>query len=92
MLIMGRGAPDVEKAQLLFKLARNHTWNNLYDRLEHFKRFQNLGDIVKELSKKGWIIVHQKGKFTGISVNTQFKKDIIEFVEMHMPHMKGAIR
>mgnify|MGYP001565551108 CR=1 FL=1 len=82
---------DLEKAQLLFKLARNKTWNNIYDRLEHFKRFQNLDYTIKELSKQGWIIIYKKSKFTGISVNTQFKKEIIEFIEMHMPHLKGAI-
>lgn len=83
---------EVEKAQLLFKLARNKTWNNIYDRLEHFKRFQNLQDIIKELSKKNWVILHKKGKFTGISANTQFKREIIDFIELHMPHMKGAVR
>ena len=83
---------EVEKAQLLFKLVRNHTWNNVYDRLEHLKRFQNLKEIIKELSNKGWIIIHKKGKYTGISVNTQFKKDIIEFIELHMPHLKGMIK
>ena len=83
---------EVEKAQLLFKLVRNRTWNNVYDRLEHFRRFQLLDDIVKEFSKSGWIIIHKKGKFTGISVNTQFKREIIEFIETYMPYMKGAIK
>lgn len=83
---------EVDKARLLFKLARNHTWNNIYDRLEYFKRFQNLSDIIKELSKKGWIIVHKKGKFKAISANTQFKREIVEFIEVYMPYMKGSIK
>ena len=84
-------AEEVEKAQLPFRLARNRTWNNVYDRLEHFKRFQNLHEIINELSKKGWILIHKKAKYTGISINTQFKKEIIEFIETHMFHMKGEI-
>lgn len=82
---------DLEKAQLLFKLARNHTWNNVYDRLEHFKRFQHRDEIIKELSKQGWIVVHKKAKYAGISINTQYKKEIIDFIEAQMPHVKGMI-
>ncbi|MBI2630155.1 hypothetical protein HYW76_03560 [Candidatus Pacearchaeota archaeon] len=82
---------DLEKAQVIFKLARKDNWNNCYDRVEHFKRFQNLQEILKELSKKCWIIIHNKGKFTGISLNTQYKKEITEFVEKEMPHIKGMI-
>ena len=85
-------AAEVEKAQLLFKLARNHTWNNIYDRLEHFKRFQNLRNMIKELAKKGLIIIHKKGKFDAISLNTQYKKEIVDFIEMYMPYVKGAIK
>lgn len=85
-------ALDIEKAQILFKLARNHTWNNVYDRLEHFKRFQHRDDIIKELSKCEWILVHKKAKYVGISINTQCKKDIVAFIELHMPHLKGAIQ
>jgi len=83
---------DLEKAQVMFKLARKGNWNNSYDRTEHFKRFQDLGEIIKELSKLGWIIVHNKGKFTGISVNTKYKKEIIEFIEANMPELRGAIK
>jgi hypothetical protein len=82
---------DIEKSQLLFKLVRNHTWNNIYDRLEHFKRFQNLDLIIKELSNIGWIIFHKK-KFKAISLNTRYKKGIIEFIEFHLPYLKGVIK
>lgn len=82
---------DLEKAQLLFKLARNRTRNNVYDRLEHFKRFQHREEIVKELSKQGWILIHKKAKYTAISINTQYKKEIVGFIEMHMPHLKGYV-
>jgi len=82
---------ELEKAQVMFKLARKDNWNNCYDRIEHFKRFQNLQEILKELSKISWIIIHKKGKFTGIALNTQYKKEIIEFIEQQMPYLKGAI-
>ena len=84
---------DLEKAQLMSVLARSKgNWGEKYDRLEHFKRFQNLKEIIKELSKIGWILVHPKGEFTGISLNTQFKREIIEFIEKEMPHLKGIIK
>lgn len=83
---------DLEKAQIMFKLARKNNWGNCYDRLEHFKRFQNLKETIKELSKISWIIIHKKGKFTGISLNTQFKKEIIEFIEKEIPYIKGMIK
>jgi len=86
-------ASDLEKAQLMSVLARSKgNWGDKYDRIEHFKRFQNLKEIIKELSKKGWLIVHNKPKFTGISLNTQFKREIIEFIEREMPHLKGIIK
>ena len=85
-------ASDLEKAQLMSVLARSKgNWGEKYDRTEHFKRFQNLKEIIKELSKKGWLIVHNKPNFTGISLNTQFKREIIEFIEREMPHLKGVI-
>lgn len=86
-------ASDLEKAQLMSILARSKgNWGSKYDRLEHFKRFQNLKEIIKELSKIGWIIIHKKPKFTGISLNNQFKKEIIEFIEDKIPHLKGIIK
>ncbi len=84
-------ADNLEKAQVMFKLARKNNWGARYDRTEHFKRFQNLDDIIKELSKIGWLITHKKPNFLGISLNTQYKKEIVNFIEIHMPHVKGAI-
>lgn len=83
---------DLEKAQLMFKLARKNNWGNSYDRTEHFKRFENLNKIIKELSKKNWIIIHKKPKFIGISLNTKFKKEIIELIETNIPYIKGIIK
>ena len=83
---------DLEKAQLMFKLARKDNWGNSYDRLEHFKRFENLKKIIKELHKKEWIIINKKSKFTGISLNTKYKKEIIGFIELNMPYIKGIIK
>ncbi len=84
---------DKEKAKLMFKLAfSKKNWGEKYDRLEHLKRFQDLKQIVKELSKKGWILIHNKPKYTGISLNTNYKKEIIEFIELQMPEVKGVIQ
>ena len=84
-------APNLEKAQIMFKLARKNNWGNKYDRTEHFKRFPNLNQIIKELSDKGWIILHKKSRFLGISLNNNYKKEIISFIENQMPHLKGFI-
>ncbi|MDD5651118.1 MAG: hypothetical protein PHF86_12010 [Candidatus Nanoarchaeia archaeon] len=83
---------ELEKAQIMFKLARKDNWNACYDRTEHFKRFQNLDLIIKELSKLGWLIIHKKPNYTGISLNTKYKKEIIELIEKEMPYVKGAIK
>jgi len=86
-------ASNLEKAQLMSVLARGKgNWGGVYDRLEHFKRFANLKEIVKELSNLGWIIVKSKDKFTGISLNTKYKKEIIEFIEVNMPELRGVIK
>jgi len=82
---------DLEKAQVMFKLARKGNWDACYDRLEHFKRFENLKEIIKELANLGWLIVRKKPKFTGISLNTSFKKEIVIFIELNMPEIKGYI-
>lgn len=82
---------ELEKAQVMFKLARKNNWGHKYDRLEHFKRFQHLKEIVKSLSNIGWLIIYNKSNFTGISLNTQYKKEILEFIEKQMPHVKGMI-
>ncbi len=85
-------ALDAEKAQFMSALARSKgNWGNSYDRLEHFKKFQNLKDIIKDLSKIGWLIIHKK-KFTGISLNPKYKKEIVEFIEVQMPYLKGVIK
>ena len=83
---------DLEKAQIMFKLTRKNNWGACYDRLEHFKRFTNLKLIIKELSQKQWIIVHNKPKFTGISLNTKYKKEIRIFIEEQIPYLKGVIK
>lgn len=82
---------ELEKAQIMFKLARKDNWGACYDRTEHFKRFPNLDKSIKELSKCRWIIIHKKPKFVGVSLNTIYKKEIIEFIEQQMPHLQGAI-
>ncbi len=84
---------ELEKAQLMFNLARSKgNWGGKYDRLEHFKRFQNLKQIIKELSKIGWILIYKKPNYTGISLNTQYKREIIEFIEKYLSETKGAIK
>ena len=83
---------ELEKAQIMFKLTRKNNWGACYDRLEHFKRFQDLNYIIKELQKKEWIIIHKKSKFIAISLNTLYKKQIIEFIEEQMPYLKGDIK
>jgi len=82
---------EVEKAMILFKLIRKDNWNNCYDRLEHFKRFENLKEIIKECSKTGWIIIHKKPNYTGIAVNTEYKKEIMDFIEEKLPYVKGVL-
>jgi hypothetical protein len=84
---------ELEKAQIMFKLARGKgNWGAKYDRLEHFKRFQNLNQCVKELSKTGWILIYNKPNYVGISLNLKFKKEIIEFIEKQIPYLRGMIK
>lgn len=83
---------DLEKAQIMFRLARKNNWGNRYDRTEHFKRFKDLKEAIKELSEKSWIIIHKKAKFVGISLNTEHKKEIVEFIEINMPYVKKMIK
>lgn len=82
---------DLEKAQIMFKLARKNNWGHRYDRTEHFKRFENLNDAIKGLFKARWLLIYKKPNFVGISLNTENKKEIVEFIEKNMPHIKGAI-
>lgn len=81
---------DLVKAQIMFKLVRKNNWGNRYDRLEHFKRFPDLDKIVKELAKKKWIIIHKKPKYTAISLNARYKKEIVSFIESGMSYLKGT--
>jgi hypothetical protein len=83
---------NLEKAQIMFKLTRKNNWGACYDRTEHFKRFQNLDKSIEELSKINWILIHKKPQYTGLSLNTQFKREIIEFIEKEMPYLKGALK
>ena len=84
---------NLEKAQLLFTLARRKgNWGAKYDRLEHFKRFVNLRKIIKELSSEGWLLVKKKPNYTGISLNSHYKKQMIELIEQEMPYLKGKIK
>ncbi|MEK6889416.1 MAG: hypothetical protein AABW80_04910 [Nanoarchaeota archaeon] len=83
---------DLEIAQVMFKLARKDNWGHKYDRLEHFKRFQNLDDIVKELKRRNWLIKYDKPNFTGIALNTQFKKEIVDFIKQQLPHLSEMIK
>ena len=56
------------------------------------ERFQNLDRCIKELEKAGWILVHKKGRFTGLSSNTNHKTEIRNFIVLHIPEMQGVIR
>ena len=83
---------DLDKAQIMFKLARSKAnWGGKYDRLEHFKRFSNLKQTVKELAKEGWIIIKQKPSYTGISLNSKYKREIIEFINKELPYVRKMI-
>ena len=84
---------EKEEAQLMSVLAKGKAnWGGKYDRLEHFKRFQNLKEIIKDLSKKGWLLVYNKPRYIAISLNTKFKKEIIDFIEEQMPELRGVIK
>lgn len=76
----------------MFKLNRKNNWEACYDRLEHFKRFQNLDKCIKELQKKRWIIIKNKPQFTDMSLDTKYKKEIIEFIADHMPYVKDSLK
>ena len=83
---------ELEKAQIMFKLARKNNWGESYDRTEHFKRFRNLDKAIKELSNLKWIIIHKKSNFIAISLNTSCKKEIVGFIENNLPYVKGVIK
>jgi len=88
---MSKESLDLEKAQIMFKLARKNNWGHKYDRLEHFKRFPNLHIIAKDLSRAGWILIYKKPNFTGIALNTEHKKEIVDFIEEKIPHVRGIV-
>ena len=82
---------DLDKAKLMYKLSiAKRNWGAKYDRLEHFKRFQDLDKIVKELVNLKWIILHKKQSYKAISLNTQYKKEIVEFIEKNITELKGT--
>ena len=81
----------MKKFQVMFKLTRKGNWI-CYDRLENFKRFKNLDLIIKDLVKIRWVILHKKPTYQAISLNSQYKKEIIEFIELNMPHLKGILK
>ena len=84
---------DLDKARLMSALARGKAnWGASYDRTEHFKRFQNLKEIIKDLSKKEWLIIHKKPGYEAISLNPKYKKEIMEFIEEQIPELKGMIK
>lgn len=80
-----------EKAEVIRKLARKNNWGNKYDRLEHFKRFPDLKRVIKDLEKNNWLIIKKKPTFTGISLNPNYKKQIIGFVEKINPNLSEMI-
>ncbi len=83
---------DLEIAQVMFKLSRKDNWGHKYDRLEHFKRFQKLDDIVKELKRRNWLFEYKKPNFRGVALNTSYKKEIVDFVRQQMPHVVDMIQ
>ena len=83
---------ELEKAQIMFKLTRKNNWGACYDRLEHFKRFPSLDLVIKELLKLKWILFHKKPNYKAISLNPNFKGEIIEFIEAQIPYLKGLIK
>ena len=84
---------EKEKAQLMFKLAfSKKNWGAKYDRIEHFKRFQNLDKIIKVLNKRGWLLIKNKPNYIGISLNPSYKKEIVEFIETYIPEVRGWIK
>ena len=87
------GYDNKEVAMLMFKLARGKgNWGSKGDRLEHYKRFPNLKEIIKNYSKKGWILIKGKPTFTLISLNSHHKREIIGFIENELPDYSGHIK
>lgn len=86
-------ASDLDKSRLMSALARGKAnWGASYDRMEHFKRFQNLKEMIKELSKKGWVVIHKKPGFEAISLNPSYKREIIEFIGDNIPELRDILK
>jgi hypothetical protein len=84
---------EKEEAMFLFKLARSKgNWGAKYDRLEHLNRFPNLKKIIKDLSRKEWIILKKKPSYIGVSLNTKYKREILEFVDIWLPEFSGYLK
>jgi len=83
---------ELEKAWIMRKLARKSNLGARYDRLEHFKRFPNLDKAIKDLLKLNWIFFYKKPNYKAISLNPNYKKEIIEFIELKMPEIKGIVK
>ena len=83
---------ELEKAQIMWKLTKKRNWNNKYDRLEHFKRFPNLKRAIRELEKQKYLIVRKKPNFIGISLNSPYQKEIVEFIRKQLPHLRELIK
>jgi len=83
---------DVEKAQIMLKPAKKRNWNNRYDRLEHFKRFPNLKRAIKELENQDFVLVRKKSNFTGISLDSSYKKEVVEFIKKQLPHLRDLVK
>jgi hypothetical protein len=84
---------DLEKAKLMYKLAvSKKNWGSKYDRIEHYKRFPYLDQIIKELSKIDWLLIHKKPNYRAISLNPNYKRQIIEFIESNIPGLIGNIK
>jgi len=83
---------EKEKARLMFKLAfSKRNWGAKYDRKEHYKKFPNLDKIIKDLNKINWLLIKKKPNYIGISLNPKYKKEIILFIEEHLPELKYYI-
>jgi len=78
---------ELEEARIMFKLVRKGKWGESYDREEFFKRFLDLDEAIKELQKKDWLIIHKKPKFRAFSVNSRYKREIMEFIEKQIPDL-----
>jgi len=71
---------ELVMARIMLKLTKKNNWGACYDRLEHFKRFPDLKEVIKELEKRDWIIIHRKPNYIAVSLNTRYKREIVEFI------------